>query len=215
MLAKTVEKGGKDWDLRLPFVLFAYRSSLQSSTKESPFHLLYGRDPQLPTSVISDPPAVREVLDVDDYKSRLSAYMADAWELAQANVQRAQKQQKLAYDRHARPQVFKPGERVFVFMPSANQNKAYKFARAFHGPYRVKEAMDTGVVVVPVDRPNQEPVRVAIDRVRRCPCQIDDTFWPSKKKEPETEADSQPTLTPAPQSQTVWSGRLRGRPRTS
>ena len=65
-------------------------------------------------------------------------------------------------------------------MPSAKQNKAYKFARAFHGPYRVKETMDSGVVVVPVDRPNQEPVRVAMDRVRR-PHQIDDTFWPSKK----------------------------------
>ena len=113
----------------MPFVLFAYRSSLQSSTKESPFHLLYGRDPQLPTSVISDPPAVREVLDVDDYKSRLSAYMADAWELAQANVQRAQKQQKLAYDCHAQPRVFKPRERVFVFMPSAKHNKAYKLPK--------------------------------------------------------------------------------------
>ena len=40
MLAKTVEKGGKDWDLRLLFVLFAYQSRLQSSTRESPFYLL-------------------------------------------------------------------------------------------------------------------------------------------------------------------------------
>ena len=32
MLAKTVEKGGKDWDDHLPFVLFAYRTSEQSST---------------------------------------------------------------------------------------------------------------------------------------------------------------------------------------
>ena len=47
MLAKTVEKSGKDWDLRLPYVLFAYRSSPQESTKESPFFLLYGRDPTL------------------------------------------------------------------------------------------------------------------------------------------------------------------------
>ena len=222
MLAKTVEKGGKDWDFRLPFVLFAYRSSLQSSTRESPFYLLYGRDPQLPTDAVSDPPVVREVQDVDDYKSRISVYLADAWELAQANVQRAQKQQKLAYDRHARPQAFKPGDRVFVFMPRTKQNKAYKFARAFHGPYRVKEAFETGVVVLPVDRPNQEPIRVAIDRVRRCPRQIPDVFWPSKnKKEPEVEAESQPTCTPAthpspaPPPETVWSGRLRSRPRTS
>lgn len=101
MLAKTVEKGRKDWDLHLPFILFAYRSSLQSSTKESPFNFLYGRDPQLPTGIVLDPPAVHEILDVDDYKSRLSTYMTNACELAQANVQQAQRQQKLAYDRHA------------------------------------------------------------------------------------------------------------------
>ena len=45
MLAKSVEQGGKDWDRRLPFVLFAYRASQQQSTLESPFFLLYGRDP--------------------------------------------------------------------------------------------------------------------------------------------------------------------------
>ena len=36
MLAKKVEQGGKDLDIHLPFVLFAYRASLQESTKESP-----------------------------------------------------------------------------------------------------------------------------------------------------------------------------------
>ncbi len=59
MLAKTVEKGGKDWDRRLPYVLFAYRSSPQESTKESPFFLLYGRDPKLPTQSTMVPPPDR------------------------------------------------------------------------------------------------------------------------------------------------------------
>ena len=50
MLAKTVERDGKDWDQQLPFVLFAYRASQQQSTQESPFFLIYGRDPRLPSS---------------------------------------------------------------------------------------------------------------------------------------------------------------------
>ena len=48
MLAKKVEQSGKDWDTHLPFMLFVYRASLQESTKESPFYLLYGRDPKYP-----------------------------------------------------------------------------------------------------------------------------------------------------------------------
>ena len=52
MLAKSVEKNGKEWDKYLPYVLFAYRSRLQQSTRESPFYLLYGRDPRLPTDEV-------------------------------------------------------------------------------------------------------------------------------------------------------------------
>jgi len=40
MLAKRVERNGKGWDIHLPFVLFAYRASVQESVKESPFYLL-------------------------------------------------------------------------------------------------------------------------------------------------------------------------------
>ena len=52
MLAKSVEKNGKDWDKHLPYVLFVYRSSLEQSTGESPFYLLYGRDSRLPTDEV-------------------------------------------------------------------------------------------------------------------------------------------------------------------
>ena len=46
MLAKTVEEGGKDWDQKLSYVLFAYRASQQQSTRESPFFLpLRSRSP--------------------------------------------------------------------------------------------------------------------------------------------------------------------------
>ena len=61
MLAKTVERGGKDWDQKLPYVLFAYRASQQQSTLESPFFLLYGRDLRLPTEAVISPAKVRKI----------------------------------------------------------------------------------------------------------------------------------------------------------
>ena len=39
---------GRDWDLQLPYILFAYRAAVQDSTKVSLFCLLYGRQPLLP-----------------------------------------------------------------------------------------------------------------------------------------------------------------------
>ena len=96
MLAKTVEQSGRDWDKRLPYVLFTYQASMQESTHESPFYLLYGRDPQLPTDSMLIAPECRELTDLDDFKTQITTHMSMAWELARENVKRAQKQQKTA-----------------------------------------------------------------------------------------------------------------------
>ena len=40
MLTKTAELNGNNWDEKLPYVLFAYRSTMQESTGQLPFQLL-------------------------------------------------------------------------------------------------------------------------------------------------------------------------------
>ena len=47
MLAAYSNSNQTNWDLYLPLVLFAYRTSQHASTGESPFYLLYGREPRL------------------------------------------------------------------------------------------------------------------------------------------------------------------------
>lgn len=47
MLSVYSNSNQTNWDLYLPLVLFAYRTSEQSSTGNSPFSLLYGRKPRL------------------------------------------------------------------------------------------------------------------------------------------------------------------------
>ena len=61
MLTKVVNKKGSDWDTKLGPVLMAYRTTPQSSTRVSPFYLLYGRDAKLPSALdfyVPKPPAV-------------------------------------------------------------------------------------------------------------------------------------------------------------
>ncbi|CAH8502093.1 unnamed protein product [Dicrocoelium dendriticum] len=43
-------KGG-DWEEALPLLLLAHRATKQASTKKSPFHLMYGRQPRLPVDL--------------------------------------------------------------------------------------------------------------------------------------------------------------------
>ena len=185
MLAKTVETSGTNWDEWLPYVLFAYRSSLQQSTSESPFFLLYGRDARLPTSELLEAETTRYPFEITDYKMELMTSMSEAWQLARSNVEKAQCRQKRCHDQNAKEPKFSVGQRVFVFMPAAKSSKAYKFAKPFEGPYRITALYNNGADVCLVDRPSAPSLRVALDRLRHCPRQIvvvSDQDSPSQQK---------------------------------
>ena len=167
MLAKTVE-AGVDWDVRLPYVLFAYRAAVQASTGESPF-LLYGRDPRLPTELALSPPVERNPTQLDDYKSLLTQRMGKAWAQARNMIARAQKRQKTQHDKSNRNSLFSIGDRVFIYMPNLKSGPAHKLACTYKGPYRILALHPNGVEVVLVDKPQTRPIRVALNRVRRDP----------------------------------------------
>ena len=166
MLAKSTSPGICEWDERLPFVLFSDRASMQSSTGETPFFLLYGRDLLLPTETILSLPVDRRIIDLDDYKSTMMREMSYAWSQAQGAVARAQKQQ---HDKKTNdPEFF----RVFVSMPARKTGHMRKLACPFEGPWRVVALHRNGMDVRLVEKPKSQPIRVALDRVRHCPLEI-------------------------------------------
>ena len=114
MLAKKTEKEGRNWDQHLPYVLFAYRASQQQSTRESPFFLLYGRDPRLPVEAVMSPVQTKKLVDLKEYGSWLASKMSAAWELARKSIGKAQKRQKDFHDQKRRSPSFSVGERVLV-----------------------------------------------------------------------------------------------------
>ena len=78
MLAKRVKRTGKDWDSHLPYVLFSYRTSIQTSTQESPFYLLYERDPRLPGDAVLSALEDQRTIDLRDYKTEMSQHFTEA-----------------------------------------------------------------------------------------------------------------------------------------
>ncbi|CAF5164730.1 unnamed protein product, partial [Rotaria magnacalcarata] len=48
-IAKLQDKENNNWDEFLSPVVFAYNTGTHSTTQYSPFQLLYGREPRLPT----------------------------------------------------------------------------------------------------------------------------------------------------------------------
>ena len=104
---------------------YLYRASPRGSTKESAFFHLYGRDPRsAPYRGCAGCTSGSQTDTFDDYKTKLSVSMTEAWNLARANVKQAQEHQKAIHDRRSRPGHFRLGQRVFVYMPGDKQGKA-------------------------------------------------------------------------------------------
>ena len=182
MIAKSCTVSNRDWDVHLPYLLFAYRVSAQASTRESPFFLVYGRDARLPTETVLSHVRSPYMVDVDDYKCDLLCNLSLAWKLAAENIQSAQKHQKKYYDRSADEVNLKAGDRVMVYMPSELQGDEHKLRRPFYGPYRVLNVTETNAEVRLIDSPNEDPIFVNLNRIRLCHPEQGSATWTGKKK---------------------------------
>ena len=165
MLAKTAEQNGKNWDEKLPFVLFAYRTAVQESTGESPFRLLYGRDPKLPTEDALSCPVDSSQVDLSNYKTEVSLNMAEAWKLAQERISKAQTHQKKQHDKLVKNSKFSEGDFVFLYDPSLKTGKAYKFAKPFCGPYKIVYLVKGGAEIQLVAKSKSKLIRVAFNQL--------------------------------------------------
>ena len=135
MLRKTAVKEGMDWDVMLPYLLFAYREVPQSSTGFSPFELLYGHRVRGPLDILNESwqsskkceeSVVSHVLSIRS-KLEMTKNIADE------NLKKAQLQQKHWYDQNARVREFKPDDMVLLLLPTSTS----KLLAQWQGPFRV------------------------------------------------------------------------------
>src|SRR5262249_38334772 len=115
MLSKYVSKSQKDWDLWIPHVVFAYNTSEQERTGYSPYYLMFGNNPNLPSDLKYQ--GVKEDLRGKDYRVQ-TGEMVDKLMKARAqameNLNQAQKQQKKFYDQGREGHKFIIGDKVWL-----------------------------------------------------------------------------------------------------
>ena len=169
ILRKHAARFGNQWDTYLPGVLWAYRNTPHTSTKEKPSFLLFGLDCRSPTEAAFLPTADINPTDVCDYREELMLTLSSARELAARNIQRAQKRYKDQYDKRTSTPDLRIGEWVLVQSPQDESGRLRKLSRPWHGPYRITRKQDPDVTVVKVYYPQHGETRVHQSRVCACP----------------------------------------------
>ena len=189
--------------------VFALTAEELGVTSATPFKLLYGREAVLPTEALLQPPTERNEIFVGTYIEEATARFSEAWTLAQENIKKAQARQKRHYDRRARAPDFQVGDRVLFYMPATQIGELRKLAMPNQGPHRIVEMSDTGVPIIPEDRPKAHPRRVAGERLRHCP-NVLEQLLERKQLAVEDQEESEET-THGDWEQRLWPRCRRGR----
>jgi hypothetical protein len=131
MLAMYTNTPQTDWDEYLPHVTFAYNTSRQDTTKFSPFMLVYGREPVLPTEANLLEP--KQTIDANEIREKALAVRS----LAAQNIRDRQEKDKDRYDNKHRNIEFQVGDKVKIFTPVRKVGRSEKLLLRWFGPYYV------------------------------------------------------------------------------
>lgn len=84
-LSHYVSASHDNWDTFIPAALFAYRISPSEVTGESPFFLLFGRQPRTPTDISLIPPWEVSA-SIADHRAHIVQHIEEAQRLAKENL---------------------------------------------------------------------------------------------------------------------------------
>ena len=140
VLSKYAE-GEADWDLKIPLVLFALRTSEHATTGFSPFALTYGREARLPWDIMYGP-APNTPMPLNDWVADRKEHMSKIFKMVRERTSRQQLMQKEYFDknRSGKFQTFEENELVMFFDPAC-RSKEGKLHRAWSGPHKVVEKL--------------------------------------------------------------------------
>jgi hypothetical protein len=194
-LLRTITQGRKaeKWEESLPFALFAMRTAYHPAVQDTPFFLMYGREPKLLVDLLFHINDGRKptfsCTSVGKFRRQLLDQLITARKEAKLSIERTQTK-RLRKDSRRDMSNYVVGDRVWLYMEShANDPVRKKLAIPWHGPFRVIQVLTQSVVKLQSAADDTFHPIVNVCRLRRC------TDWESRPAVPPTDlVDGIPTI---------------------
>jgi hypothetical protein len=120
----------------LDLLLFAYRSSIHSSTKESPYYIVQGRDPNIPINKFLEA-APKTDKSPSDYVGELVNRLRYSFQRVAEESGKARERQRAQYNKRANENEYKVGDKVLLDIRVVKTGDSKKFTSKYKGPYRI------------------------------------------------------------------------------
>ena len=173
MLTHYVNHKQTDWDIWIPYCLFAYRSSIHSTTGESPFYLHLGRNVNIPGSTVVEPYSRPDYCELDEYKEQLPRFIRESWNRARATISENQYKMRENFNKIHPITDFQIGNIVLVRdykqIPGTKRKLKYPYESKL---YRIVDIdlKKTGIWVEPIEKAashQPEKLRFHPDKLRK------------------------------------------------
>ena len=126
-----------------------YRASQQASTKQSPYYMLFQQQMRLPIDAEILPHSSTmddgEDNSLEETVGALLESRSQAFQKAQANITKAQKQQKEAYNRKHLQKELEVGTKLLLENTAQQQTKSEKMEPLRLGPYMINRCLGKGI----------------------------------------------------------------------
>ena len=190
-LSKLVGVNPTDWDLMIPYALWAYRTAIHATTKETPYFLVYGRDPVDPTDV-KVKHWLQKATKVENYTQEVADRLLEAKKRVDIEVAKVKKATKKRYDKNRIDNPFKVGDIVWWKANAKTPKENRKLKAKYNGPYKITEMIKPeghglNVEITHLNNVNDKHI-VSVRQLKMAklrPEQIGDLPWKSKKRDQE------------------------------
>ena len=178
MIRCFVNHRQSDWEEVLELVCFAYRSSVHSSTLETPYFLMHGHHPNLLIDRFLDTRIIKSVTP-NDYRSQLMERMNVAFRLAKENLGEARENMKRQYNKRAKDVNYQIGDKVLLDIKVLQPDQNKKMTSKYEGPYRILKTFDNGTVTIITS--NNKEKHVHVNRLKPL---FETMLWQDEPMEP-------------------------------
>ena len=134
ILAKHVSENHRDWDKFVSKAAHAINIAVNSTTKASPYFLLYGREIFLPCDARY--PTIEDELGDSDVGEKQKAALENAY----YNTVEAQKVSKDRFDKKHKNIQFNPNDLVLIANHARVVGRVTKWLKKWIGPFRIVES---------------------------------------------------------------------------
>ena len=155
ILRKMVETS-RDWSEKLPFALWAYRTSFRTSTGATPYSLVYDMEAVLPVEIEMGSLRVElehQIFETDWARSRYD--------------QTYQRKMTRAFRKRVKPRKFQKGDLVLKVLRGLINDPRGKFRPNWSGPYVIRDLTQEGAAWLTDLDGNQFTEPVNVDQLKR------------------------------------------------